>query len=114
MPLKIDMLEALMRRLPHGHAKQPAIIEDIKKIKAGYNGENRVFQSLKSLPEKEYLLFHDLRLIGSSFPFQMDILVLTSSFLLILEVKNMAGEIFFDKAFKSTYPYKSRWKNRSF
>lgn len=98
-PLKIDMLEALMRRLPPGHAKHPAIIEDIKKIKAGYNGENRVFQSLKSLPEKEYLLFHDLRLIGSPFPFQMDILILTSSFLLILEVKNMAGEIFFDNAF---------------
>ncbi len=67
-PLKIDMLEALMRRLRPGHAKQPAIIDDIKKIKAGYNGENRVFQSLKFLPEKEYLLFHDLRLIGSSFP----------------------------------------------
>ncbi|MBT2646860.1 hypothetical protein J7E52_09020 [Bacillus sp. ISL-34] len=31
MPLKIDMLEALMRRLPPGHAKQTAIIEDIKK-----------------------------------------------------------------------------------
>ncbi|WP_375089590.1 nuclease-related domain-containing protein [Peribacillus sp. RS7] len=99
MPLKIDMLEALMRRLPPGHAKQPAIIADIKKIKAGYNGEYRVFQSLKALPEKEYLLFHDLRLIGSPFPFQMDILILTSSFLLILEVKNMAGEIFFDDAF---------------
>ncbi|WP_353957948.1 nuclease-related domain-containing protein [Peribacillus sp. ACCC06369] len=76
-----------MRRLPPGHAKQPAIIADIKKIKAGYNGEYRVFQSLIALPEKEYLLFHDLRLIGSPFPFQIDILILTSSFLLILEVK---------------------------
>ncbi|WP_430103751.1 nuclease-related domain-containing protein [Peribacillus simplex] len=68
-------------------------------MKAGYNGEYRVFQSLKSLPEKEYLLFHDLRLFGSPFPFQMDILILTSSFLLILEVKNMAGEIFKCSAF---------------
>lgn len=88
-----------MRHLPPGHARQPAIIADIKKIKAGYNGEYRVFQSLKSLPEKEYLLFHDLHLFGSPFPFQMDILILTSSFLLILEVKNMAGEIFKCSAF---------------
>ncbi|MFJ7467888.1 nuclease-related domain-containing protein [Peribacillus frigoritolerans] len=75
MPLKIDMLEALMRRLPPGHAKQAAIFHDIKKIKAGFNGESRVFQSLKTLPEKENLLFHDLRLIGAPFPFQMDILI---------------------------------------
>ncbi|MCK1991625.1 NERD domain-containing protein [Peribacillus muralis] len=62
MPLKIEVLEALIRRLPPGHARQSAIQEDIKKIRAGYNGEYRVFNLLKALPEKDYLLFHDLRL----------------------------------------------------
>ncbi|MFD9627734.1 nuclease-related domain-containing protein [Peribacillus muralis] len=99
MPLKIEVLEALIRRLPPGHAKHSAIQEDIKKIRAGYNGEYRVFNLLKALPEEDYLLFHDLRLSGSPYPFQMDILILTPSFLLILEVKNMAGEIYFDNTF---------------
>ncbi|PJN89275.1 nuclease-related domain-containing protein [Bacillus sp. mrc49] len=99
MPLKIDMLESLMRRLPPGHERQPAINEDIKKIRAGYKGEYRVFNLLKALPQKDYLLFHDLRLSGSPFPFQMDILILTPFFLLIVEVKNIAGEMFFDNTF---------------
>ncbi|WP_375166283.1 nuclease-related domain-containing protein [Peribacillus simplex] len=56
----------------------------MKKIKAGNSGEYRVLSSLNALPEKEYLFFHDLRLIGSPFPFQIDILILTSYFLLRL------------------------------
>ncbi|CAH0137768.1 hypothetical protein SRABI96_00400 [Peribacillus sp. Bi96] len=40
--------------------------EDIKKIRAGFNGEYRVFQSLKALPKKEYLLFHNLRLFSTT------------------------------------------------
>ncbi|MFJ7755043.1 nuclease-related domain-containing protein [Peribacillus muralis] len=99
MPLKIGMLESLVRRLPPGHVSHPSINEDIKKIQAGYRGEYRVFHLLKALPEKDYLLFHDLRLSGSPFPFQMDILILTPFFLLIVEVKNMAGEILFDNTF---------------
>ncbi|WP_410861892.1 nuclease-related domain-containing protein [Peribacillus sp. SIMBA_075] len=47
-------------------------------------GEYRVLSSLNTLPEKEYLFFHDLRLIGSPFPFQIDILIVTSYFLLRL------------------------------
>ncbi|MFF2286179.1 nuclease-related domain-containing protein [Peribacillus butanolivorans] len=99
IPLKVHMIEALMRRLPPDHARQPILNLDIKKIKAGYSGEYRVLSTLNALPEKEYLLFHDLRLIGSPFPFQMDLLILTSYFLLIIEVKNMAGEIYFDNTF---------------
>ncbi|WP_430152825.1 nuclease-related domain-containing protein, partial [Peribacillus simplex] len=53
-------------------------------MKAGYSREYRVLSSLNALPEKEYLFFHDLRLIGSPSPFQIDILIVTSYFLLRL------------------------------
>ncbi|MGE6375487.1 nuclease-related domain-containing protein [Peribacillus muralis] len=99
IPLKIDMLESLVRRLSPGHVRHPSINEDIKKIRAGYKGEYRVFHLLKALPQKDYLLFHDIRLCGSPFSFQMDILIPTPFFLLIVEVKNMAGEILFDNTF---------------
>lgn len=44
--------------------------------------------------------FHDLRLQGKPHPFQIDLLVLSSYFFLILEVKNIAGELYFDDKFQ--------------
>ena len=92
-PLKLLMLEALNRRLPESHPVQAALTVDIRKIHAGYRGEKRVFSILKALPEKDYLLFHDLRLPSIPYPFQIDILLVSSSFILILEVKNIMSNL---------------------
>lgn len=81
---------------------------------AGYKGELRVISALKALPEKEYLIFHDLRLLSSPYPFQMDILILTPYFLLILEVKNIAGEIYFDNTFNQLIRTKADGKTEAF
>ena len=67
---------------------------------AGYRGEQSASSILEVLPENEYFIFHDIRLQGKPHPFQMDLLILSSSFFLILEVKNMAGELYFDDDFK--------------
>lgn len=67
---------------------------------AGYRGEQSVHSILAVLPKNEYFIFHDLRLLGKPHPFQMDLLILSSFFFLILEVKNMAGELYFDDDFK--------------
>ena len=67
---------------------------------AGYWGEQSVRSILEVLPKNEYFIFHDLRLQGKPYPFQIDLLVLSSFFFLILEVKNMAGELYFDDSFK--------------
>ena len=108
------MLEALIRRLPSSHPLQPILNSDHKKIKTGYNGEHRVLSSLKALPEKEYLIFHDLRLLATPYPFQMDILILTPYFILILEIKNIAGEIYFDHTFNQLIRTKSDGKAEAF
>ncbi|RSL35137.1 NERD domain-containing protein [Salibacterium salarium] len=42
------------------------------------------------------MIFHDLRLRNSLRYFQIDTLILTSSFFLIIEVKNIAGTLSFD------------------
>ena len=114
IPIKTRMLEALIRRLPSNHPLQPILTSDFNRNMAGYKGELRVISVLKALPEKEYLIFHDLRLLGSPYPFHMDILILTSYFILILEVKNIAGEIYFDQTFNQLIRTKSDGKTEAF
>jgi len=99
IPIKARLLEALLCRLPTAHPKRPVLESELGKSMAGYRGEQSIDSVLAVLPEKEYLLFHDLRIPSTPYPFQLDILILSSSFFLILEVKNIAGEIYFDDDF---------------
>jgi len=99
IPIKARLLEALLYRLPAAHPKRSVLESELGKCMAGYRGEQSIDSVLAALPEKEYLLFHDLRIPSTPYHFQLDILILSSSFLLILEVKNIAGEIYFDDDF---------------
>ncbi|MGE7119919.1 nuclease-related domain-containing protein [Peribacillus sp. NPDC046944] len=114
IPIKLQMIQALIKRLPITHPIHPVLSSDFNRNMAGYKGEHRVIHALKSLPEKEYLIFHDLRLLASPYPFQMDILLLTPCFILILEVKNIAGELYFDKGFNQLIRTKSDGQREAF
>ncbi|MBM7662390.1 ribosomal protein L37AE/L43A [Bacillus mesophilus] len=99
IPLIILKLQALLRRLPPSHPKRPLIQEDLAKYLAGFKGEQAVDYYLSFLPQDNYQIFHGLRLqLGTHF-FQMDILFLSPKFILICEVKNIAGTILFDSQF---------------
>jgi hypothetical protein len=49
------------------------------------------------LPEEDYQIFNGLRLPYASNHFQIDTLLLSSKFALLIEVKNLAGELFYDQ-----------------
>lgn len=98
-PIIIMKLEALLRRLPLNHPKRPLIEEHLSKRKAGYRGEKRLDYFLSFLLDDKYFIFHDLRLINNNKPFQMDTLLLSRNFALIIEVKNMSGTLMFDSTF---------------
>ncbi|WP_108671055.1 nuclease-related domain-containing protein [Peribacillus acanthi] len=100
IPLSIQKLQALERRLPSHHQKIPLIKEELKNRQAGYNGETAITFPLSFLDPKSYHIFRGLRLLDQSYFFQMDILILSASFILIIEVKNFGGKIFFDPVFK--------------
>ncbi|WP_209125534.1 nuclease-related domain-containing protein [Alkalihalobacillus sp. BA299] len=101
IPLKILKLEALLRRLPLEHPKRSQIKEALAKSLAGYNGEKAIDFHLSFLPEERYTILHDLRIPHNDrLYFQMDTLVLTPKFLLILEVKNINGSLIFDQTFQ--------------
>lgn len=73
------------------------IEEDLYKRTAGYNGEVAVDYFLKFLPQKEYVFFPNIRLPFQDTFFQIDTLLLSRKFALILEVKNISGTLFFDE-----------------
>ncbi|MFC0270255.1 nuclease-related domain-containing protein [Metabacillus herbersteinensis] len=115
VPLSILKLQALARRTHPDHPKFQLIKENLAKSLAGYKGEAAIDYPLSPLPEKNYLILHDMRLQNKQHYFQMDTLLLSQSYLLILEVKNMSGTLPFDNKFKQlirtldgkqeSYPY---------
>ncbi|MBM7648489.1 hypothetical protein JOC78_001435 [Bacillus ectoiniformans] len=98
-PVKIQQLEALLRRLPEHHPKRELITAELAKSLAGLRGEESLDYYLSYLPEQEFIIFQDLRLKNGLHFFQMDFLLLSASFLLIIEAKNISGTLFFDPLF---------------
>ncbi|MFE8700616.1 nuclease-related domain-containing protein [Cytobacillus sp. FJAT-54145] len=99
VPLFLRKLRALQKRLPQNHPKLPLILEELSKREAGYKGESSLDYHLSFLDPNQYFIFHDLRLRFQTHYFQMDILIVSRSFIVILEVKNIAGSLFFDTIF---------------
>jgi ssDNA-binding Zn-finger/Zn-ribbon topoisomerase 1 len=98
IPNYLEKLEALERRVPHNHEKYQVIVDSYSKWKAGYQGEKSLYYYLSFLSDK-YLISHGLRLSNGTYFFQIDILLITHSFLLIVEVKNYSGILHFDPQF---------------
>ncbi|MFV8826553.1 nuclease-related domain-containing protein [Alkalihalobacterium sp. APHAB7] len=98
IPKNIQKLEALLRRLAADHPKRPQIEKVLAKATAGFKGEKSIDYYLSFLPEDQFHFLHGLRLLSSGTRyFQMDTLILSPRFILILEVKNITGSLFFDK-----------------
>jgi hypothetical protein len=96
-PIKVDFCEAILCRIPANHPQIPLILSDLGKREAGYIGEKKLDFFLSHLPEKEYFLIHDLRLPNCNSHFQIDTLLLTFTYGLVIETKYMTGELEFDE-----------------
>ncbi|PGY10046.1 NERD nuclease [Bacillus sp. AFS031507] len=96
IPLVILILEALCRRLPLNYPKYQQILEELGRRHAGYKGEVSLDYYLRLLSIDKYLILHDLNLPDGDYNCQIDTLLLTPEFALIIEVKNMTGKLIFD------------------
>lgn len=96
-PIRLRMLEALINRLYDHCSKLPLIKDDYKGWKAGYKGELNTDYRLSFLPEKDYWILRDLRLTDDSWNFQIDNLILTRRYFLLIETKNHSGTLLFEK-----------------
>ncbi|MGD6842834.1 nuclease-related domain-containing protein [Bacillus infantis] len=98
-PLKLRKLEVLLRRVAEDHPARHKIEQDYAKSLAGYRGEKAIDFYLKEIDESSITL-HDIRLPYEDAFFQMDTLILSPKFIVILELKNIAGTVLFDQNFQ--------------
>jgi hypothetical protein len=96
---RVKSTEVLVERLKETYKLRPNVMEDLRKLLAGYRGEKEMKYYLQFLPEKECLIIHNLRLYDGKTYFQIDYLILTQRFCLIVECKNYYGEVYFDAKF---------------
>lgn len=97
IPKRALIAEAALRRIDKNHSARKEIEEDYAIRMAGYRGEKSVDYYLKNLPETHYDIIHGLRLPSENSFFQIDTLILSTSFAYILEIKNIAGILHFEK-----------------
>ncbi|WP_175478070.1 MULTISPECIES: nuclease-related domain-containing protein [unclassified Bacillus (in: firmicutes)] len=86
--------------MPQSHPKKAKIERDFLKRKAGFEGELKLDYPFSLLDEEKYDILLDLRLPFKEHFFQIDALILTKSYFLNVEVKNISGILTFDPYFK--------------
>lgn len=96
VPIEILILAALLRRLRPDHPKIPQIQAELGKRKKGYRGELSLNYYFDLIDTPGYLILHNIRIYDGKSYFQIDTLIITSSFYLILEIKNIGGTLYFE------------------
>ena len=95
IPPHILKLQALYHRLPLNHSRYPHVEKRIKNELAGLYGESRLYYPLSKFPTPHKVLQNTRLYLHSSY-FQIDFLIITPKFLLILESKYYSDDLMFD------------------
>ncbi|RDU37591.1 hypothetical protein DRW41_07050 [Neobacillus piezotolerans] len=99
IPLRILKDEALLRNISPQCPDYSVIENDYYRRKAGYWGETQIDHYLRLLPKDGYYILNDLRIPFAGRYFQIDCLILTARYCLVIESKNIKGILFFDHVF---------------
>jgi hypothetical protein len=92
IPLTITHLQYFLQRLEANHSAIPQHEELLYHQQAGWNGELPLDFHLDYL-QYTHCILDNLRLFDGHHFFQIDTLILFPSFILVIEVKNMKGQI---------------------
>lgn len=95
IPANLLLLQLLKKRIPKNHRLYNKILDLHRREMSGWIGEKRIDYPLSKLDFKK-VICHSLRLPYYETYFQIDTLLLTSRFFLIIEIKNHSGIISFD------------------
>lgn len=88
-------LRTLKRRLPDWHPRKPDVIDRLRTETIGFHGEKSIEYPLRLIDQPNVLILYDLRLYSGYDFYQIDILLITPYFILILEVKSYSGTLEF-------------------
>lgn len=97
VPIEVLKTEALNKRLAESHYKKKTVDQKAKNFRAGLNGEESLDFMLSFLSGDAYRILHNLRIRDHSEYFQIDNLIPSPRFILINEVKNIAGTVMYDE-----------------
>lgn len=87
---QLQQLEVLLTKIPE--SMKPQISNDIKMLEYGIYGEETVAYELNN-SHIPMLILHDLNLVFEGLSAQIDYLIITNKFVLVLECKNLFGNI---------------------
>ncbi|SFB28741.1 Nuclease-related domain-containing protein [Lentibacillus halodurans] len=96
VPIEVLKAEALSRRLAGHHYMKKEVNQKAKNLRAGLNGEESLDFILSFIQDDSCRILHNLRIRDYSEYFQIDNLILSPKFILINEVKNIAGTVMYD------------------
>ena len=103
---------ALLKRLPVDHTEVYFIRGEIRKMEAGERGENRLLIKLAELRlPGPYKVFSDVRLHDGEWKVQIDCLVVTDRCCIVLESKNISGNLYFNDDLEQFYKEEDGIKN---
>ncbi|HWI48791.1 MAG TPA: nuclease-related domain-containing protein [Rummeliibacillus sp.] len=85
-------------RLPHNHSKQQTLIEESYSFLAGLQGEQLIDQFINQTKiSGQFVYLPNITItLTPNKKSQIDSLMITEKYILIVEVKNMKGELFFE------------------
>ena len=94
-PKEIMILEAIVRRFPPDDFRKADFEKKLYRKRAGYKGEKTLDYYLEKIDHSEMVILQDLRIPINNTHFQIDTLIITPYFLLIIDSKNYAGTLIF-------------------
>jgi hypothetical protein len=97
VPIPLQQIEAFLRRIPMEHPIRPIAEEKARILRSGFKGEKNLNYFLSLLPEKDYRIFHNIRLPSGTSHFQIDFLLISPKLIIILDSKNHVGTLIFEK-----------------
>ncbi|MCP3029394.1 nuclease-related domain-containing protein [Halobacillus sp. A5] len=92
---KLKVLYYLLEALPESHPVVEQVKEEVLFSAPGERGEESLDFHLDYL-DPPFLILHNLRLFDGLHYFQIDTLLMFPQFILLLEVKNISGELTYD------------------
>lgn len=84
----------LLDRLSPQSKAYPVVAENLRLLEAGLRGEERLLRLLQS--QEDGFALHNVCLENGTDKVQIDCLFITSSFCLVMESKNISGDLYFD------------------
>ena len=108
VPERLAALAVLESRVSERHLSYPRIKSDLDMRLAGYAGEKKADYYLEEARMKEKpVVLKDVMVPAGGKKVQVDTLVLHPAFVLVAEVKNMTGELYFDEGTGQFYRFRN-------